>query len=181
MVAADIASMETIMTELLPQPEQGYLAKLITTLDDTLTNCLIAVYLFGSASYGAYEPGISDLDVQAVIFSPLPQSTYRKLATQLGNSTIPCPARKLEFVLYTKDAVAAANPQFELNFNTGDGMADYFCLDPSQEATHWFLLDIVSGREKEVALLGPPPDTVFAEPRHDTVVTAIVDCIEWHR
>lgn len=169
------------MTELLPQPEQGYLAKLITTLDDTLTNCLIAVYLFGSASYGAYEPGISDLDVQAVIFSPLPQSTYRKLATQLGNSTIPCPARKLEFVLYTKDAVAAANPQFELNFNTGDGMADYFCLDPSQEATHWFLLDIVSGREKEVALLGPPPDTVFAEPRHDTVVTAIVDCIEWHR
>ncbi|PBK60965.1 hypothetical protein ARMSODRAFT_1065711, partial [Armillaria solidipes] len=124
------------------------LAKLITALDHTLANCLNAVYLFGSASYGAYEPGISDLDVQAVISSPLPQSTYRELATQLGHSTIPCPARKLEFVLYTKDAVAAANPQFKLNFNTGDGMADYVCLDPSQEATHWFLLDIASGGER---------------------------------
>ncbi|PBK88698.1 hypothetical protein ARMGADRAFT_1054854 [Armillaria gallica] len=132
------------MTELLPQPEQEYLVKLITILDNTLTNCLIAVYLFGSASYGAYEP------------------------------IIPCPTRKLEFVVYTKEVVAAANPQFELNFNTSDGMTDY-------EATHWFLLDIASGREKGVALLGPPPDTVFAKPRHDTVVAAIVDCIEWHR
>ncbi|KAK0200506.1 hypothetical protein DFS33DRAFT_1362173 [Desarmillaria ectypa] len=141
------------MTESLPQPEQEYLVKLVATLNDVLTNCLVAVYLFGSASYSPYESGISDLDVQAIIFSPLPQSTYRKLATQLGHSAIPCAARKPEFVLYTKDAV----------FNTGDGMTDYVCLDPSQEATHWFL-DIASGREKGVALLGPPPATVFAEP-----------------
>ncbi|KAK0436005.1 hypothetical protein EV421DRAFT_1892465 [Armillaria borealis] len=114
----------------------------------TGVNGLIAVYLFGSASYGEYEPGISDLDVQAIISSPLPQSTYRKLATQLGHRAILCLARKLEFVLYTKDAVA------------GDGMTDYF------------LLDIASGRER---------DTMFAEPRHDRVFAAIVDCIEWRR
>ncbi|KAK0445044.1 uncharacterized protein EV420DRAFT_1622678 [Desarmillaria tabescens] len=168
------------MTESLPQLEREYIAKLVATLNDILTNCLVAVYLFGSASYGAYEPGISDLDVQAIISSPLPRATYWKLATQLGHSAIPCPAHKLEFVLYTKDAVRAAHPQFELNFNTGDGMTDYVCLDPSQEAARWFLLDIASGREKGVALLGPPPATVFAEPRRDRVVAAIVDCIHWH-
>ncbi|KAK0186948.1 hypothetical protein F5146DRAFT_1062938 [Armillaria mellea] len=59
-------------------------------------------------------------------------------------------------------------------------MTDYVCLDPFQEATHWFLLDIASGREKGVALLGPPPKTVFAKPQHDQVVAAIVDCVEWH-
>ncbi|KAK0219008.1 hypothetical protein IW262DRAFT_1462628 [Armillaria fumosa] len=129
--------METIMTESLPQPEREYLAKLITTLDDTPTNFLVAVYLFGSASYGVYELGISD--------PPLPQYTYRKLAAQLGHSATLCRARKPEFVLYAKDAVATANPQFEMNFNAGGGMTDYVCLDPSREVIHWFLLDIASG------------------------------------
>jgi predicted nucleotidyltransferase len=55
----------------LPQPELQYLHTLTATLTAELESQLKAVYLFGSASYGAYEPGKSDLDVTVIIDSPL--------------------------------------------------------------------------------------------------------------
>ncbi|KAK0477571.1 hypothetical protein IW261DRAFT_1294546, partial [Armillaria novae-zelandiae] len=130
------------------------------------------MYLFGSASYGAYELGISDLGVQVVISSSLPQSTYCKLATQLGHGAILCLERKPEFVLYAKDAVATANPQFQMNFNTGGGMTDYVCCDRSQEAmsyTGFFLISCLVERnghfQKQCSLF----------------VAAIVDYVGWDR
>jgi Domain of unknown function (DUF4111) len=167
----------------LPLPEETYLRALTATLQDVLGAHLVGVYLFGSAAYGAYEAGRSDLDVQAVISGPLSEAQYRAVAARLSQAALPCPARKLEFVLYTQQAAGTATrrPQFALNFNTGAGQPDHLSLNAAQEAGHWFLLDIAVGRELGRALTGPPPAEVFAAPQRVWVLDALLESLQWHR
>jgi Nucleotidyltransferase domain len=166
----------------LPAPETAYIQILTARLQHVLDAQLIGVYLFGSAAYGAYEPGRSDLDVQAVVSQPLTESEYRALTARIANAALPCPARKLEFVLYTQQAAGTAtrHPQFALNFNTGAGQPDHLVLDPAQEAGHWFLLDIALGRKLGRALTGPPPAELFAAPQQVWVLDALLESLRWH-
>lgn len=158
-----------------------YLDSLVSVLIDELNGMLHSVVLFGSAAYGAYEPVLSDVDVQAVIVKSLEPQVYRNLAAKLSHTSIPCPARKLEFVLYTKENAArkSQNPQYELNLNTGKDMDDYLGLH-STEDRHWFLLDIASGIDLGIALYGPEPKEVFAHPRLDWIFESLLDSISWH-
>ncbi|KAH7304729.1 streptomycin 3''-adenylyltransferase [Stachybotrys elegans] len=170
------------MDDKSPEDVQLYLSELATRLKKCLGQELIGLYLFGSASYNAYEPGTSDLDVQAVVEKPLSPLRKHEIAHNISAHELPCPARKLEFVVYSADAIkpATRNPQFELNFNTGPYNPDYVCLDPSQESSHWFLLDIAIGRETGRALHGPPPNEAFAPVPRQWVLEAIIDCLQWH-
>jgi len=160
-----------------------YLTLLTATLRERLGERLDAVCLFGSAAYGAYLPGSSDLDVQAVISAPLDASTYRGVAAAISHDVLPCPARKLEFVLYTltQASTFSQQPEFELNFNSGAELPDHLSLDIGEEGTHWFILDIAMGRELGVALFGPPPAEVFAPVPGQRVKEAILDSMAWHR
>ncbi|KAL3440833.1 hypothetical protein BJX65DRAFT_316123 [Aspergillus insuetus] len=164
----------------------SYLNDLLDVLQRELANNLHGVYLFGSAGSGAYEPGCSDVDVYAVIHRPeLATNYYAELARKLSHhGSLSCPARKLEFVLFTKANAAAqtSHPRFELNFNTGRDMdTDYVNTDPAAEPDFWFLLDIASGRERGTALHGPPPAEVFAAPKIEWILDCIVESLDWHR
>jgi len=110
----------------LPQAEIEYLEALRDAVQRKLGPHLLGLYLFGSAGCGAYERGVSDLDVQAVVDAPLPDAEKRALAALLSHAVLPCPARKLEFVCYARGAVnpASRRPRFELNFNTGAERAE---------------------------------------------------------
>jgi predicted nucleotidyltransferase len=165
----------------LPEKEIAYLRALTDTIQTTLDSCLKAVYLFGSASYGEYQPGTSDLDLSIVITSQLPIARYQSLASVISHAALPCPARKLEFVLYTYETVNDLTrfPKFEMNFNTGMGMDDHLVFDPSNEAGHWFLLDLAAGRQLGVPLLGPAPQEVIGEIKQEWVVDALSEGLEW--
>lgn len=170
----------------LPSAELEYLAQLATRVQASLGELsLIALYLFGSAARGSpiYEPGISDLDVQAVIQSPLPVVRYTSLASDVSHSSLPCPATKLEFVVYTRDeaqAAAARSPRYELNLNTGRSQKDDLSLDWKADARHWFLLDVAAGREVAVPIFGPPAVDIFGEPNRGIVLEALKESLEWH-
>lgn len=126
-----------------------YLRQVVLCLSESLKSQLIGVYLFGSASYGAYEPGSSDLDVQAVVQNPLSTIQKQDIIALLKHCNLSCPATKLEFAVYAQDLVRPANrhPRFELNLNTGAQQDDHTSLDPANESSHWFLLDIAMGRD----------------------------------
>ncbi|KAM0418896.1 hypothetical protein ACHAPT_012161 [Fusarium lateritium] len=158
-----------------------YLQRLVRTLHDELNDNLLAVHLFGSAGYGAYQPGISDVDVYAVIHEPI--TDYPRLSRLISHSSLPCPARKLEFVLFTKTNAArqAPDPKYEMNFNTGKDMDDYINLDPQTEPRFWFLLDIAMGRELGKPVLGPPPGALFAAPSLEWVFDCMLESLSWHR
>src|SRR5690242_14956149 len=109
------------MDNKLPEEVEAYLEKLVERLTVYLKDQLVGVYLFGSASYDAYEPGLSDLDVQAIVKNQLDTVKKQAVIYQVNQAALPCPATKLEFVVYTQSAVypASRHPRFELNLNTG--------------------------------------------------------------
>ncbi|RJE24112.1 Nucleotidyltransferase domain protein [Aspergillus sclerotialis] len=133
----------------LPEEVEAYLEKMVKRLTDYLKDQLVGVYLFGSVSYNAYGPGLSDLDVQAIVKDPLDTVDKQAVIYRLNQGALPCPATKLEFVVYAQSAVypASRHPRFELNLNTGLHQPDHISLDPANESSHWFLLDIAMGRE----------------------------------
>lgn len=160
-----------------------YLGRLADEVAGAFDAALVGVYLFGSAAYGADEPGVSDLDVQAVTSCVPTIEQRRALAQRISHAQLPCPARRLEFVLHDARAVAVAqrSQAWLMNFNTGAHAADKLSFDPSSEASHWFLLDIALGRRLGRALRGPPPAEVFAPIPRAWQLDAIVASLAWHR
>jgi hypothetical protein len=120
--------------------------------------------------------------VQAVVDEPLGRRERLALARRLSHDTLPCPARRLEFVCYARSAIspAARRPQFELNLNTGAGARDHLAVDPAEEPSHWFLLDIAAGRGLGIALLGPAPADVFAPIPRLWCLEALEESLAWH-
>lgn len=168
--------------QVLPTPEVNYLQEIVKRLHGLLGERLSGVYLFGSAGYGAYTAGISDLDVQAVVNAPLEKEECLQIADSLSQQQLPCPATKLEFVCYALPNVSSvgSRPRFELNFNTGQGLENHLTLDPTQEAGHWFILDIALGRELGFALYGLSPAELFGPIPRPIVLRAIEESLSWH-
>ncbi|KAF4455966.1 Streptomycin 3''-adenylyltransferase [Fusarium austroafricanum] len=167
----------------LPNEVQFYLDEIVKRLTDYLKGQLVGVYLFGSASYDAYEPGLSDLDVQAIVKSPLKSDEKQAIISRLSQNNLSCPATKLEFVLYAQSSVNPANrhPRFELNLNTGPHQSDHVSLDPANESSHWFLLDIAMGRQLGRCLYGSPITEAFGAIPLRWVLEGMADSLEWHQ
>ena len=125
----------------------------------------------------------SDLDVQAVLTGAPPIPQREAFAHRIAHAQLPCPARRLEFVLHEASAVAVAQRRqpWLMNFNTGAHETDSLSFDPNSEAPHWFLLDIAMGRRLGRALRGPPPETVFAPIPRVWQLEAILESLAWHR
>jgi hypothetical protein len=171
-----------VIAESIPPAERSYLATLTRELQQRLPDTLVGVWLFGSASLGAYQPGASDLDVQVVVEASPTARALRDLATALAHRNLPCPARCLELVCYPRHGVDGrrAAPEFCLNFNTGAAMTDRIVLSPRQESPHWFVLDVALGRQSGVALVGPPAASVFAPIPRAALLEAMRQSLRWH-
>lgn len=171
------------MNNNLPEEVEAYLGELVKRLTVCLKDQLVGVYLFGSASYNAYEPGLSDLDVQAVVKDQLDTVEKQAVISRLNQAALPCPATKLEFVVYSQSAVypASRHPCFELNLNTGLHQPDNISLDPAHESSHWFLLDIAMGRELGRSLHGPDTTDAFGAIPRRWILEAIANSLEWHQ
>jgi hypothetical protein len=160
----------------------SYLDALTSRTRAELGPSLIGVSLVGSAGAGWYEPGVSDVDVAVVVQRALDERAARSLAAKLRHSELPCPARRLELVVYRRDLLADPSwpLPFELNFNTGPGMADHVGLDPSAEAAHWFLLDLAIARERSTPLAGPPLHVLLGEIPRPAVLDALWTALDWY-
>jgi hypothetical protein len=141
-----------------------------------------AVYLIGSAALGAYEAGRSDLDVLVVVDAPLSPQERDGIVARCSHDALPCPARKLELVVYTAEQVAAParDQRWELNLNTGAGEPLHAGADPAAEPWHWFVLDLAQAREHAVALHGPPAAELIGEVPRELALEALGDAVAWY-
>ncbi|KAF4441161.1 streptomycin 3 -adenylyltransferase [Fusarium acutatum] len=178
-----LTNVESAMDSTLPEDVQDYLGQLVKRLTDHLKDQLVGVYLFGSASYDAYQPGLSDLDVQAIVKGPLKTDEKKAIIYRLTQASLPCPASKLEFVVYAQGSVKPANrhPAFELNLNTGPHQSDHISLDPANESSHWFLLDIAMGRQLGRCLYGADLAGAFGAIPRRWVLEGMADSLAWHQ
>lgn len=143
-----------------------YLERLVATLGETTE--LEAAYLVGSAARGAYEHGRSDVDVVAVTAGALPLPERRAVAK--AAEAIPCPARKLELVVYPR-----GSDRWEINLNTGEHVS----FDPSEEEPFWFVLDRAIAQQEVVVLHGPPWEDVFEPVPREAVLDALAQALDW--
>lgn len=163
--------------------ERAYLDELVAVLARILGDGLIGVYAGGSWALGGYEPGESDLDVAAVVRAPLSRADKRAVVAAARHEALPCPARGLELVAYTLAAVREPKTEaaFELNLNTGSGMAFRADEAPVTGELHWFAIDRAVLREHGVALHGPPAVEVFAEIPRDLLLPVLAGVLRWYR
>ena len=148
----------------VPPELEPYLDELVRRL--AAVTELDAVYLFGSAAQGAYEHGRSDVDVIAVTSRPSTQAEKQALAD--AAQSLPCPARKLELVVYARGA-----ERHELNVNTGELVH----FDPDDDPDFWFVIDRAIAEQHSIALLGPPWSEVFEPVPRDAVEAALTEAV----
>jgi predicted nucleotidyltransferase len=152
----------------IPRELAAYLDELAERLGASAD--LHAVYLVGSAASGDYEHGRSDVDVVAVTTRPLAEAEKRALVEKA--EALPCPARKLELVVYP-----LGSERHEINLNTGEKVS----FDPEEDPAFWFVLDRAIAEQHAVTLLGPPWHEVFAPVPRAAVLAALDQALDWQR
>ena len=157
----------------------GYVEAVVERLRGELGGALAGVYLFGSVALDDYRPPRSDLDIAAVAAPALRPGQAQRVAARLDHARLPCPARRLELVIYGRRRLAAGDVSFELDLNTGPGLQEWRD-DARQAPTHWFVLDVAIGRAHGRAVTGPPPAELFPDQPHERIVGAIGQSLDWH-
>jgi hypothetical protein len=162
--------------------ERAYLAQLTSRLRAVLGSELVGVYAGGSYALGGYEPGRSDLDVAAVVRHSLAEGVAERIVEAARYETLPCPARKLELVVYSAPAAQSGSiePAFELNLNTGATEPLRVDVGPRPGEGHWFAIDRSILAAHGRALDGPPARDVFASPPRRELLPLLAEGLRWY-
>jgi hypothetical protein len=157
-----------------------YLTALTGRLDKAVGTELLAVYLSGSAAVGAFRDGQSDLDVLAVVDTAR-AADMDAIVAGCSHSALPCPASKLELVVYERAAAARPGPapRWSLNVDTGPGVHQVG-FEPAEEPAHWFVLDLAFAHRHAIPLVGPPAAHLIGNPAEDAVRAAFAQAIAWY-
>ena len=149
-----------------PAVEQ-YLSELVSRLRDALP--LAGAWAIGSIANGAFAEGRSDLDVLAVCASPPSGAQLAAVVATCSHDALPCPARKLELVVY--------DPAFEvaLNLNTGPGETT-----TADAEGFWFVVDRAVAHAHALTLHGPPASEVLPEPDAAELDRALTEMVAWY-
>jgi Domain of unknown function (DUF4111) len=143
----------------------AYPAAVATGLARVLGPALVGLYLHGSAAMGGWSAERSDVDLLGVVARPLGRRAKREISARLNHPSLVCPAPAgLELSLVTA-AVAAdppRRPPFELHVHTGPSPQTH--LGGPAAADPDLLLHFAVCRRAGVAVAGPDPVQVFAEP-----------------
>lgn len=163
--------------------ERAYLEELTSRLKSILGEELVGVYAGGSYALGGYEPGRSDLDVAAVVYEPLREGVAERIVEAVRHEALPCPARKLELVVYSLETAQrpSVKATFELNLNTGAGEPFRADTEPQPGEEHWFAIDRSVLARHGVALSGRPPGEIFAAPTREDLLPILAEVLRWYR
>lgn len=166
----------------MPPDVVAYLRRVCERIEEAFGADLVGVYLLGSLALGGYLPGRSDIDVAVVVGGRHARSGPSALAEALDDAELPCPARKLELVVYPDDALRGplASLHWLLNLNTGSGIGLRVSEDPRSAPRHWFVLDVAIAKEHARPLVGIPPSLVFPELERVRVLDAVRASLDWH-
>ncbi|MDT0164598.1 nucleotidyltransferase domain-containing protein [Actinotalea sp. AC32] len=162
-----------------------YLRALLGEARGVLGGDLVGAYAAGSVALGAYLPGRSDVDLALVTASSLHVAVRERLVGRLRHESLPCPARGLELVVYTRDAAASGTPDpgFEVELNTGPRMPFRATLRPEDrpaaDGLFWYGLDRSILHAGGLALAGPPAAEVFADLAPGDLRTLLVASLRW--
>ncbi len=165
-----------------PSETDTYLEQVVERLGSVLGEELVGVYAGGSFALGGYTPPRSDLDVSAIVRSPLSVEQAAEIADALRHESLPCPARGLELVVYRERAVREPTTKtaYELDLNSGRTLPFRFSTDPNEPPRHWYVIDRAILREHGRTLCGPSAHDVFGAFERETLLTMLSESVGWH-
>jgi hypothetical protein len=162
------------------QALEAYPAAVAAGLSRVLGPVLVGVYLHGSAALGGWSAERSDVDLLGVVARPLERRAKRVISARLNHPSLACPAPAgLELSLVTA-AVAAdppRRPPFELHVSTGPSPQTH--LGGPAAADPDLLLHFAACRRARVAVAGPDPVEVFAEPPRAWLLEQVTAQLRW--
>lgn len=166
----------------LDEEASAYVRELVRRAQGIITE-LLGSLLIGSGALGDNVAGTSDVDVTLVAADALGQGDKEELVRQLAHDALPCPAAKLELVVYHADNLKQPKRahEYELNLNSGAGIRELVIYDFKKDDPHWFVLDAAIARDRGIAVTGPAPSLLIAEIPRDQILEALRTSIDWHR
>jgi aminoglycoside adenylyltransferase-like protein/nucleotidyltransferase-like protein len=164
-------------------PEASYLSLVASCLQGLLGRNLVGVYAGGSYALGDYRRESSDLDLAAVVSSPLSSELKQQIVERLRHESLPCPARALELVIYRWETARSGSVKadFVLNLNTGSELPLRVECRARAGEGHWFPIDRSMLAQAGIALLGPPASKAFSPISPEALAPILVDSLRWHR
>jgi aminoglycoside adenylyltransferase-like protein len=158
----------------------AYPAAVAAGLTRVLGPALVGLYLHGSAALGGWSADHSDVDLLGVVARPLDRRAKRVISARLNHPSLACPAPAgLELNLVTA-AVAAdppRRPPFELSVRTGPTPQTH--LGGPAAADPDLLLCFAVCRRAGVAVAGPDPLELFAEPPRAWLLERVAAELRW--
>jgi hypothetical protein len=138
---------------------------------------LAGACVHGSVALGGFVPGRSDVDLLFVCNRQQDRRALEKFAHAL-TSFPGCPGSGIESSLLTlEEAASTVAGRFQLHVCTGPGAKVVFGAGHPGDLD--LVLHALVGRAAGIALLGPPPSTVFGVPPDAVVLARLVSELEW--
>ena len=100
----------------LDEAAEAYRARVLAAVAKEVE--VLASFVLGSGLVGGYRPGESDLDLVAVVDTPLEGVARRRAIERIA--ALALPGRRLEFVIYV---AGYQPPDFDLNLEVDDAGA----------------------------------------------------------
>ncbi len=150
--------------------------RLMTGLRDILGDKLVGLYLFGSLTTGAFEEGISDVDLVAALAADLDDDEFSRLERLHAAMVRDNPSWQ-ERIEIAYIAIGKLR-----RITAADEIAVISPGEPfhrTQASPRW-LFDLDSLRKRGLALVGPPPPALIAPIPRDDLARALQDLMrEW--
>jgi hypothetical protein len=158
---------------------EAYPAAVAAGLDTVLGPALVGVYLHGSAALGGWEPSRSDVDLLVVASRPLDRREKQVIGARLQHPSLHCPGGGLELSVVTAEVAADPPrlPPWELHATTGPEpkVVDGAGHPGDPDLVFYFAVCHRAG----IAVAGPPPAEVFAEPPRPWLLERAAEELRW--
>jgi streptomycin 3"-adenylyltransferase len=161
----------------VPEAIAGFSAGLVEPVRGLLGEDLLAIYVYGSATVGDFDPRSSDLDLLVVVERPLGVTAKSGLIRLLWETAPRVPARGMECWVLTRETVAAGDGRrdFELMVNTHP--QEPLTVDGATGARGIPVVELELVHDNGEVVVGPPPTELLAKLPRSLVVASMVEIL----
>ena len=161
-----------------PSAVQVYASALTAALHDVLGECLLGVYVHGSAVLGGWRPEKSDVDV--LVVQDVVRGAEAAAAAALA-TLADCPGTGLEISGVDRHAVAVPSPPWPFSWHFGGSAADHPTpiMGPDHPGDPDLALHYAVTRAFGWAAHGPPPTQLIGHVAASDVLAALRRELTW--
>ncbi len=161
-----------------PDEIKRLLENVVNELRTYLGENLTGVYLYGSLTFGCFNPVSSDIDIQVVINKSLTDDDKNNIVTLLKIPTDKIPTKKLSVGFVELDVLKNfKHPAAQTFYVSGTG-ADGFEIE-NEQVSQSLTTHLRTIKERGVPLYGEPTENIFPNISNYDYLKSIISNFDW--